>query len=62
MLRKEMKVKKMDRSAFVTNIDPDPNRNTISIYERFQLSNKDSTWREKCQQLYLENKKLQAEV
>jgi hypothetical protein len=34
----------------------------MSMFDRFELSNKDGTWRDKCEQLYIENKRLQADL
>ncbi len=39
-----------------------PPDSSVNIYDRFELSNKDATWREKCEQLYIENKKLLNEL
>lgn len=64
-LRKERKYSKAkpEKSAFLTNFDQTPpESNTISLYERFELSNKDSSWREKCEQLYMENKRMAQEM
>ena len=44
-LRKEKKYKKIDKAAFVTNLDQESNNNTLTVYDRFELSNKDGLWR-----------------
>lgn len=51
-IRKEKKFKKVDRTAFLTNLE-ESNQTTMNLYEKYELSNKDSTWREKCEQLYM---------
>jgi hypothetical protein len=60
-LRKINKKKsiKIQKSPFLTSVPAD---SSISVYDRFELSNKDATWREKCEQLYIENKKLLNEL
>lgn len=60
-VRKEKKFKKADRTAFLTNLE-ESNHTTINLYEKYELSSKDATWREKCEQLYMENKRLLAEL
>ena len=60
--RKEKKYKKPEKPAFLTHVEQESGSNTISLFDRFELSNKDGPWREKCEQLYLENKKLQGEL
>lgn len=42
---------KMVKEPFLTNLED--RQGSLSLYEKFELSNKDSTWREKCEQLYL---------
>lgn len=41
----------MVKEPFLTNLEE--RQGSLSLYEKFELSNKDSTWREKCEQLYL---------
>ena len=49
-VRKQKRVsqQKIVSKSFLTAIDYDKSGGTMSLYEKFELSNKDSTWREKC--------------